>query len=134
MFDVHVTVLTPFPGTPLYDRLLPEGRTLEPGRWDKGTLVDVNVFGHVIGRIGEPVPSQGRPETARGQVVVDSKLGYGVGDRIVIGRWPLCRFPLATAVVSPAPTSAAARPTTSHRPYRFRVLIIRSPFQSWTSR
>src|SRR5207302_5046828 len=53
-----------------------------------GTLVDVNVFGHVIGRIGEPVPSQGRPENARGQVVVDSKLGYGVGDRIVIGRWP----------------------------------------------
>jgi uncharacterized protein DUF4070 len=35
-------VLTPFPGTPLYTRLLGEGRILAPGRWDLCTLFDVN--------------------------------------------------------------------------------------------
>jgi radical SAM superfamily enzyme YgiQ (UPF0313 family) len=42
LFDVQITVLTPFPGTPLYDRLLKEGRLIEPGRWDLCTLFDVN--------------------------------------------------------------------------------------------
>ncbi|HQH51011.1 MAG TPA: radical SAM protein [Candidatus Hydrogenedentes bacterium] len=42
LFDVQVTVLTPFPGTPLYDRLLREGRLLEPRAWHKCTLYDVN--------------------------------------------------------------------------------------------
>ena len=42
LFDVQITVLTPFPGTPLHDRLLKEGRILEPGRWDLCTLFDVN--------------------------------------------------------------------------------------------
>ena len=41
-FDVQITVLTPFPGTPLYARLLAEGRILEPGAWEKATLFDVN--------------------------------------------------------------------------------------------
>ena len=41
-FDLQVTVLTPFPGTPLYDRLLREGRILEPGAWHLCTLFDVN--------------------------------------------------------------------------------------------
>lgn len=41
-FDVQITVLTPFPGTPLYDRLLAEGRIIQPGRWDLCTLFDVN--------------------------------------------------------------------------------------------
>jgi len=41
-FDVQITVLTPFPGTPLYDRLLDEGRIIEPGAWEKCTLFDVN--------------------------------------------------------------------------------------------
>ena len=41
-FDVQITVLTPFPGTPLYDRLLAEGRILEPGAWELCTLFDVN--------------------------------------------------------------------------------------------
>ena len=30
LYDVQITVLTAFPGTPLYDRLLREGRILEP--------------------------------------------------------------------------------------------------------
>lgn len=42
LYDVQITVLTAFPGTPLYARLLKEGRILEPGRWDLCTLFDVN--------------------------------------------------------------------------------------------
>lgn len=41
-FDVQITVLTPFPGTPLYGRLLAEGRIIEPGAWEKCTLFDIN--------------------------------------------------------------------------------------------
>ena len=41
-FDVQITVLTPFPGTPLYDRLEREGRLLYPGDWSRCTLFDVN--------------------------------------------------------------------------------------------
>lgn len=41
-FEVQVTLLTPFPGTPLYDRLLAEGRILQPGAWNLCTLFDVN--------------------------------------------------------------------------------------------
>ncbi len=42
LYDVQITVLTAFPGTPLYARLLGEGRVLDPGRWDLCTLFDVN--------------------------------------------------------------------------------------------
>jgi radical SAM superfamily enzyme YgiQ (UPF0313 family) len=42
LYDVQITVLTAFPGTPLYDRFLREQRVLEPGRWDLCTLFDVN--------------------------------------------------------------------------------------------
>lgn len=42
LFDVQITVLTPFPGTPLYADLLAQGRILEPGAWHKCTLFDVN--------------------------------------------------------------------------------------------
>ena len=41
-FDVQITVLTPFPGTPLYDRLLAQGRLLEPTAWERCSLFDVN--------------------------------------------------------------------------------------------
>jgi radical SAM superfamily enzyme YgiQ (UPF0313 family) len=40
--EVQITVLTAFPGTPLYARLSAEGRILEDRRWDKCTLFDVN--------------------------------------------------------------------------------------------
>jgi radical SAM superfamily enzyme YgiQ (UPF0313 family) len=40
-FDVQITVLTPFPGTPLYARLAREGRLLHPGDWARCTLFDV---------------------------------------------------------------------------------------------
>jgi len=42
LYEVQVTVMTPFPGTPLYARLLREGRLLEPGAWERCTLFDVN--------------------------------------------------------------------------------------------
>lgn len=42
LYEVQITYLTAFPGTPLYSRLLAEGRVLEPGRWDLCTLFDIN--------------------------------------------------------------------------------------------
>ena len=42
LYDVQVTVLTPFPGTPLYSRLASEGRLTHPGAWERCTLFDVN--------------------------------------------------------------------------------------------
>jgi len=42
LYDVQITILTAFPGTPLYDRLKREGRVLQDGRWDLCTLFDVN--------------------------------------------------------------------------------------------
>jgi len=41
-FDVQITVMTPFPGTPLYDRLLAQGRLLDPTAWERCSLFDVN--------------------------------------------------------------------------------------------
>jgi radical SAM superfamily enzyme YgiQ (UPF0313 family) len=54
-FDVQITVLTPFPGTPLYDRLLEEGRIIEPGAWEKCTLFDINYIpkNMTIGELAE---------------------------------------------------------------------------------
>ena len=40
--EVQITVMTPFPGTPLYSRLLGEGRLLDKTGWEKCTLFDVN--------------------------------------------------------------------------------------------
>jgi radical SAM superfamily enzyme YgiQ (UPF0313 family) len=42
LFEVQITYLTAFPGTPLYSRFAAEGRLIEPGRWDLCTLFDVN--------------------------------------------------------------------------------------------
>ena len=41
-WDVQVTLLTPFPGTPLYARLAAAGRLIQPGAWHLCTLFDVN--------------------------------------------------------------------------------------------
>jgi len=40
--DVQFTVLTPFPGTPLYEQLKRTGRLLTDKFWDRCTLFDVN--------------------------------------------------------------------------------------------
>ena len=42
LFDVQITLLTPFPGTPLYRRLHEAGRLLDPVAWHLCTLFDVN--------------------------------------------------------------------------------------------
>jgi radical SAM superfamily enzyme YgiQ (UPF0313 family) len=42
-FDVQITVMTAFPGTPLYERLLADGRILHPAAWDRCTLFDVAI-------------------------------------------------------------------------------------------
>jgi radical SAM superfamily enzyme YgiQ (UPF0313 family) len=41
-FDVQITYLTPFPGTPEHARLRREGRLTHDGRWERCTLFDVN--------------------------------------------------------------------------------------------
>ncbi len=38
LLEVQITILTPFPGTRLYQRLFSEGRLLYPGSWDRCTL------------------------------------------------------------------------------------------------
>lgn len=42
IYDVQMTYLTPFPGTPLYYRLLREGRLLDDNAWDRCSLFDIN--------------------------------------------------------------------------------------------
>lgn len=41
LYEIQLTVLTPFPGTPLHARLAREGRLLEMGAWEKCTLFDI---------------------------------------------------------------------------------------------
>ncbi|WP_372808918.1 radical SAM protein, partial [Pontiella sp.] len=42
LYEVQITILTPFPGTPLYDRLKKANRLIEPANWEKCTLFDLN--------------------------------------------------------------------------------------------
>ena len=42
LYDVQITIQTPFPGTPLYTRLKNAGRLLNDGQWNRCTLFDVN--------------------------------------------------------------------------------------------
>ena len=42
LFDVQITLPTPFPGTPLHARLEREGRLTHPGQWNRCTLFDIN--------------------------------------------------------------------------------------------
>ena len=72
LFEVQITVLTPFPGTPLYARLRAEGRLLADGDWDRCTLFDVN-----------HVPTHMTPERLR-EGLVD--LGRRLYDRDFIER------------------------------------------------
>ena len=44
LYEVQITVMTPFPGTPLYARLQKEGRLIEDSNWKKCTLFDVNYY------------------------------------------------------------------------------------------
>jgi radical SAM superfamily enzyme YgiQ (UPF0313 family) len=42
LFDVQITVLTPFPGTPMYERFRAAGRLLDDTAWERCSLFDVN--------------------------------------------------------------------------------------------
>jgi radical SAM superfamily enzyme YgiQ (UPF0313 family) len=42
LYDVQVTLLTPFPGTPLWQRLKEEGRLLDETATERATLFDIN--------------------------------------------------------------------------------------------
>jgi radical SAM superfamily enzyme YgiQ (UPF0313 family) len=42
LYEVQITFMTPFPGTPLYERLRKEGRLLREGAWELCTLFDIN--------------------------------------------------------------------------------------------
>lgn len=42
LYDVHITIQTPFPGTALYARLQREGRLLAERAWERCTLFDIN--------------------------------------------------------------------------------------------
>ena len=42
LYEVQVTFLTAFPGTPLYARLKPKGRILRDQAWELCTLFDIN--------------------------------------------------------------------------------------------
>lgn len=55
LYDVQITLLTPFPGTPLYARLLRDGRMPEERPWRKCTLFDLTF---------EPRPMSGEELTA----------------------------------------------------------------------
>ena len=66
LFEVQITILTPFPGTPLYTRLRKEGRLIEEAAWHKCTLFDINYF-----------PKQMSVETLRRGIMELSKKLYG---------------------------------------------------------
>jgi radical SAM superfamily enzyme YgiQ (UPF0313 family) len=42
LYDVQITFMTPFPGTPLFDRLRRQGRILDERAWERCTLFDIN--------------------------------------------------------------------------------------------
>jgi radical SAM superfamily enzyme YgiQ (UPF0313 family) len=42
LYEVQITFLTPFPGTPLYQRFSREGRIIREGAWELCTLFDIN--------------------------------------------------------------------------------------------
>jgi radical SAM superfamily enzyme YgiQ (UPF0313 family) len=42
LFDVQITLPTPFPGTPMYRQLLEAGRLTHPTEWERYTLFDLN--------------------------------------------------------------------------------------------
>ncbi|NND83726.1 MAG: ABC transporter permease [Acidimicrobiia bacterium] len=50
---------------------------------------EVLVIGHVIGGLGSPEPTDGRPVEARGEVVLDRSAGFEIGDEVALAALPL---------------------------------------------
>lgn len=44
LYEVQITILTAFPGTPLFERLMLEGRIVNSSAWELCTLFDVNFY------------------------------------------------------------------------------------------
>jgi radical SAM superfamily enzyme YgiQ (UPF0313 family) len=44
LFDVQVTILTAFPGTPLYAALFKQNRIIKNNAWQLCTLFDINIY------------------------------------------------------------------------------------------
>jgi len=44
LYEVQITFLTAFPGTPLYERLRREGRVIREKAWELCTLFDINII------------------------------------------------------------------------------------------
>src|SRR3990170_2959049 len=74
-FDVQITVMTPFPGTPLYERLRREGRLLEEAAWERCTLFDINVR-----------PLRMSPETLQREALALGKRLYTEDERTARGK------------------------------------------------
>lgn len=84
MFDVQITVPTPFPGTPFYERLKDDGRLLEEQAWSKCTLFDVNFkpshmtpdqLAHGFRRLGVALYSEEMTKLRREQFKSQARVG-----------------------------------------------------------
>jgi radical SAM superfamily enzyme YgiQ (UPF0313 family) len=64
LYDVQITAQTVFPGTPLYARLLKEGRILREEAWVLCTLGDVNFRPKAMDRNLARPPTTGRASAA----------------------------------------------------------------------
>jgi len=63
LHEVQITIQTPFPGTPLYNRLRAENRILHDEAWNRCTLFDINF--EPIGMTGEELADGFKNLTAR---------------------------------------------------------------------
>jgi radical SAM superfamily enzyme YgiQ (UPF0313 family) len=88
LYDVQVTFLTPFPGTPLWQRFREEGRLLDEAATERATLFDINFrpdgmsvealregFVDLVGRLYDPAFVKHREQMFR------SHLRAGISER-----------------------------------------------------
>lgn len=103
LYDVQVTYLTPFPGTPLWKRLSEEGRLLSEAATERCTLFDINFrptdmsvdelrdgFRHLVRRLYAPEFVELRSRRFRGHLrgkVRDSRKQRRLEAAAAIGDW-----------------------------------------------
>jgi putative ABC transport system permease protein len=68
------------PGVRKADPVLFVPKTIRKG----SSVKNLVAVGHRVGRLGEPRPEEGRRSRAPGEVVVDKKLGFGLGDTFTV--------------------------------------------------
>jgi len=68
------------PGVRNADPMLLVPQTIRKG----SSVKNLVAVGHRVGRLGEPRPEEGRRSRARGEVVADKKLGFGLGDTFTV--------------------------------------------------